>query len=142
MDRTIKETMMTTAMGPSFISQPAGVHPAPGNALSHAAIAGDTVYASGQIGIDASGMLLDGFTAQATQAFENLQVVLAAAGAELTDVVKISVLVAEPRDVRSYMKLRQKYLPQRPASTLYAVKAFAMPGLLVELDAIAVRTHR
>jgi 2-iminobutanoate/2-iminopropanoate deaminase len=134
--------MMATTMGASFNSQPQGVHAAPGNTFSHDVIAGDTVYASGQIGIDASGMLLDGFSAQATQAFENLQVVLAAAGAELTDMVKISVLVAEPRDVRSYMKLRQRYLPQRPASTLYAVKAFAMPGLLVELDAIAVRTHR
>lgn len=62
-----------------------------------------------------------------------------AAGSGLENVVKIQVLVAEPHDVRAYMKLRERYLPQCPASTLYAVKASAMPGLLVELDATAVR---
>ncbi|KEF94982.1 hypothetical protein K883_05167 [Mycobacterium sp. TKK-01-0059] len=125
---------------PVYLSTPEGLAPPPADVFSHAVIAGDTVYASGQIGIDPSGLLLDGFHAQATQAFENLQVVLRAAGAELTDVVKIQVLVAEPHDVPAYAKLRQKYLPQRPASSLYAVKAFAMPGLLVELDATAIRT--
>jgi hypothetical protein len=35
----------------------------------------------------------------------------------------------------AYMKLSQKYLHQRPASTLYAVEGLAIPGLLVEPDA-------
>jgi 2-iminobutanoate/2-iminopropanoate deaminase len=131
---------MPSSRQPMYLPNPDGVAPPPGNVFSHAVIVSGTVYASGQNGIDSTGMLVDGFEAQAEQAFENLQVVLRAAGSELKNIVKIQVLVAEPHDVRAYMKLRERYLPQRPASTLYAVKAFAMPGLLVELDAIAVRT--
>jgi 2-iminobutanoate/2-iminopropanoate deaminase len=122
----------------TFLAQPDGVHHPPGNAFSHAVIAGGTVYCSGQVGVNPEGLLLDGFEAQATQAFENLKTVLAAAGAALEDVVKVTVLVAETADVRKYLKIRAKYLGHRPASTLYAVKAFAMPGLLFEVDAIAV----
>ncbi|MEE6168553.1 MULTISPECIES: RidA family protein [unclassified Mycolicibacterium] len=132
---------MPSARQPVYLSHPEGVAPPPGNVFSHAVIVGDTVYASGQNGIDATGMLVDGFEDQTAQAFENLDVVLKASGSGLEHVVKVQVLVAEPHDVRAYMKLREKYLPQRPASTLFAVKAFAMPGLLVELDATAVRVQ-
>ena len=122
----------------TFLAQPDGVHHPPGNAFSHAVVAGGTIYCSGQVGVNPEGLLLDGFEAQATQAFENLKTVLAAAGATLDDVVKVTVLVAEAADVRRYLAIRAKYLGHRPASTLYAVKAFAMPGLLFEVDAIAV----
>jgi enamine deaminase RidA (YjgF/YER057c/UK114 family) len=130
---------MPTSRQALYLPNPEGVAPPPGNVFSHAVIVGDTVYASGQNGIDPTGMLVDGFEDQVVQAFENLRVVLHAAGSTLENVVKMQVLVAEPHDVKAYMKLRERYLPQCPASTLYAVKAFAMPGLLVELDAIAVR---
>ena len=132
---------MPSSRKPVYISHPEGVAPSPGNVFSHAVIVGDTVYASGQNGIDTTGMLVDGFEDQTAQAFENLDVVLKAAGSGLAHVVKIQVLVAEPHDVRAYMKLRETYLPQCPASTLFAVKAFAMPGLLVELDATAGRAQ-
>jgi enamine deaminase RidA (YjgF/YER057c/UK114 family) len=125
-------------MTATFLTQPGGVHHPPGNAFSHAVTAGGVVYCAGQIGVSPDGLLLDGFDAQATQAFENLTTVLAAAGATLADVVKVTVLVAEAADVRKYLKIRPKYLGHRPASTLYAVKSFAMPGLLFEVDAIAV----
>jgi 2-iminobutanoate/2-iminopropanoate deaminase len=130
---------MPSSHQPVYLPNPDGVAPPPGNVFSHAVIVGDTVYASGQNGIDSTGMLVDGFEDQVVQAFENLQVVLRAAGSGLENVVKIQVLVAEPHDVRAYLKLRERYLPQRPASTLYAVKGFAMPGLLVEIDVTAVR---
>jgi 2-iminobutanoate/2-iminopropanoate deaminase len=126
---------------PEFL-QPDGVHAPPGGTYSHAVVAGGVVYAAGQVGIDPSGQLLEGFEAQATQALENMSTVLAAAGAKLTDVVKVQVLVADVSDVAVYRGLREKYLPQRPASTLYAVKAFALPGLLFEIEAIAFPSSR
>jgi 2-iminobutanoate/2-iminopropanoate deaminase len=120
-----------------FVSQVDGVHVS-SSAGSHAVVANGVVYTAGQIGIGPGGRLLAGFDAQAAQAFDNLEAVLAAAGSELTDVVKVHVCVADPADARKYLMLREKYLPQKPASTLYAVRAFAMPGLLFEIDAIAV----
>ncbi|WP_410676795.1 RidA family protein [Amycolatopsis sp. cmx-4-68] len=121
-----------------FITRPDGVHQPPGNAFSHAVVASGLVYTSGQVGINPDGLLLDGFEGQAKQAFENLNVVLGACGAGLADVVKVTVLVAETADVRRYLPIAARYLAHRPASTLHAVKAFAMPGLLFEVDAVAV----
>ncbi|KMO66970.1 RidA family protein [Mycolicibacterium chlorophenolicum] len=126
---------------PEFLL-PDGVHAPPANTYSHAVVAGGVVYVAGQVGIDPSGKLLEGFEAQATQALENLSAVLTAAGAKLGDVVKVQVLVSEPSDAATYRGLREKYLPQRPASTLYAPKAFAIPGLLFEIEAIAVPSSR
>ena len=122
---------------PEFV-QPDGVHAPTGGSYSHAVVAGGVVYVAGQVGVDPSGSLLDGFEAQAKQAFENLSTVLAAAGAKLTDVVKVRVLVTDTANVTVYRGLREKYLPHRPASTLYAAKALAQPGLLFEIEAIAV----
>lgn len=123
---------------PKFVTHPDGVHPPPGNAFSHAVVAGGLVHTSGQVGMSPDGLLLDGFEGQAKQAFENLRVVLDACGAGLADVVKVTVLVAETADVRKYLPIAARYLAHRPASTLHAVKAFAMPGLLFEVDAVAV----
>jgi 2-iminobutanoate/2-iminopropanoate deaminase len=55
---------------PEFL-QPDGVH-APTGGSSHAVVAGGAVYVAGQVGVDPSGSLADGFEAQATQALENL----------------------------------------------------------------------
>ncbi len=126
---------------PKFL-QPDGVHAPTNGSYSHAVVAGGMVYVAGQIGVDPSGSLLSGFKAQATQAFENLSAVLTAAGAKLTDIVKVQVLITDVAGVEIYRGLRAKYLPQRPASTLYAVKALAHPGLQFEIEAIAVPASR
>jgi 2-iminobutanoate/2-iminopropanoate deaminase len=126
---------------PEFL-EPDGVHAPPGGTYSHAVVAGGVVWAAGQVGVDPSGKLLEGFEAQATPALENLSTVLVAAGAKLTDVVRVQVLVADTGDVAVYRGLREKYLPQKPASTLYAVKSFALPGLLFEIEATAVPSSR
>lgn len=88
--------------------------------------------------MDPSGEIVDGFEAQARRAFENLKVVLADAGAELPDVVKITVLLVERSDLAAYRGVREEYLPHFPASTLLVVKSRAMPELLFEVDATAV----
>src|SRR5262245_58746341 len=94
---------------PEFV-QPDGVHGPTGGSYSHAVVAGGVVYVAGQVGVDPSGSLLDGFEGQAKQAFENLSAVLAAAGAKLTDIVKVQVLVTDASNVTVYRALREKYL--------------------------------
>ncbi|WP_242448977.1 Rid family hydrolase, partial [Burkholderia metallica] len=51
---------------------------------------GDTLYVSGQIGRDAAMQLVEGREAQIVQAFENLGLVLEAAGASFNDVVDLT----------------------------------------------------
>jgi 2-iminobutanoate/2-iminopropanoate deaminase len=75
---------------------------------------------------------------QARRAFENLTAVLAAACAELADVVKVTVLLVDGDDLPAYRTVREAYLGHRPASTLMVVKAPALPALRVEIEAIAV----
>lgn len=76
---------------------------------------------------------------QARRAFENLKAVLAAAGANLSDIVKVTVLLVELSDLPAYRNVREIYVPHLPASTLSVVKSLAVPELLFEIEAIAVR---
>ncbi len=118
---------------------PEGIAAPVGNGYTHAITAGGAVYVSGQIGMDPSGTIAEGFEAQARRAFENLKAVLAAAGASLSDIVKVTVLLVELSDLPAYRNVRETYLPHLPASTLCVVKSLAVPELLFEIEAIAVR---
>ena len=60
---------------------------------------GDTVYCSGQLGLDpATGALAEGVQAQTHQALKNLQAVLQEAGLTLDNVVKTTVFVQDLGD--------------------------------------------
>jgi reactive intermediate/imine deaminase len=66
---------------------------------SQAIRAGNTVYLSGQLGLHPqTGNLVDGVEAQAHQVFRNLQAVARAAGGDLDDIVKLTILMADLAD--------------------------------------------
>ncbi len=109
-----------------------------GGGYSHAVSAGGVVYVAGQIGMDPSGAVPNGCKDQARRAFENLRIVLAAAGAELSDIVKVTVLLVDRGDLAAYRSVRQEFLPHRPASTLMVVRSLALPELRFEVEATAV----
>jgi 2-iminobutanoate/2-iminopropanoate deaminase len=94
---------------------PEGIAAPIGNGYTHAITAGGTIYVSGQIGMDPSGTIPEGFEAQTQRAFENLKAVLAAAGASLSDIVKVTVLLVELSDLAAYRDVRETYLPHLPA---------------------------
>lgn len=101
---------------------------------------GDTIYVSGQIGRDDSGQLVEGTEAQIVQAFENLKKVLAAAGAQLSDIVDLTTFHTDMRDLQLFMKVRDRYLTQDfPAWTaIGAASLGGAPGYLIEIKAVAV----
>ena len=71
---------------------------------SQAIRAGWTVYLSGQIGLDpATGNLVDGVEKQAHQVLKNLRAVAQAAGGELDDIVKVTLLLADMAGVRVFV---------------------------------------
>ncbi|WP_310393002.1 RidA family protein [Hymenobacter sp.] len=81
--------------------------PAPIGPYSQAVRAGNTVYVSGQIPLDAGGQLVAGdVTAQTHQVLKNLTAVLAATGLELTDVVKCSIFV---KDLGNFAVINEVY---------------------------------
>ena len=79
-------------------------------------------------------------TAQATQVFENLSKALAAAGADWSHLVKITVYVTDAGLRDPVREVRRRYLgsPDPVVSTFVVVAALALPELLIEIEGIAV----
>lgn len=106
---------------------------------SQAIRAGDTVYLSGQIGLDpATGNLVDGIDAQARQVFKNLRAVAQAAGGELDDVVKLTLLLADLVDFAAVNEIMAGYFSAPyPARATYQVAALPK-GARIEVEAVLV----
>jgi enamine deaminase RidA (YjgF/YER057c/UK114 family) len=99
------------------------------------------VFVAGQGPITPDGQLAgDGdFEAQVRLTFENLELVLEQAGLSLADVVKTNVYLTDIATLRDYGRIKSELLPgPQPASTAVQVVALAAPGMMLELDAIAV----
>jgi reactive intermediate/imine deaminase len=107
---------------------------------SQAIRAGDTLYLSGQIGLDpASGDLVAGFESQAHRIFRNLAAVAAAGGASLADAVRATVYLTDLADFPKLNEIMAGYFgPPFPSRS--TVQVAALPrGALVEVDLILVR---
>jgi reactive intermediate/imine deaminase len=102
--------------------------------------AGNTVYLSGQLGLDpATGNLAQGIDAQAHQVFRNLRAVAQAAGGELDDVVKLTILMADLADFGKVNEIMATYFKAPyPARATYQVAALPKAAQL-EVEAILVR---
>lgn len=101
---------------------------------------GNTIWVSGQVGVDASMAPADGMTAQARLAFQGLKSVLEAAGATLADVVELTTFHTDLRgDMGAFTRVKDEFLPDRyPSWTAVGVTQLALPELLVEIRAVAV----
>jgi len=99
--------------------------------------AGDTVYLSGQIGLDpATGALVDGIDAQARQVFKNLRAVAQAAGGELDDIAKLTLLLAELGDFGTVNDIMADFFSAPyPARATYQVAALPK-GARIEVEAV------
>jgi len=100
---------------------------------------GDTVYLSGQIGLEPeTGRLMDDTLAgQASQVMNNLHAVLQAAGCSLDDIIKVNIYLTDMADFPELNTLYAGWLGEhRPARATVAVAALPL-GARVEMDVIA-----
>jgi reactive intermediate/imine deaminase len=106
---------------------------------SQAVRAGDTIYLSGQIGLDPVAMQLrDGIDAQIQQVFRNLRAVAAAAGATLDEAVKVNVFLTDLAHFAKVNQIMAEYF-REPYPARAAVGVAALPrGALVEIEAVLV----
>ena len=108
---------------------------------SQAVQVGNTLFASGQLGIDpATGNFVEGAVKEQTaQAFKNVKAILAEAGLDISDVVKTTVFLA---DMGDFGAMNEVYASQFegafPARSAVAVKTLPKNGL-VEIEVIAVK---
>lgn len=104
---------------------------------SQAVKVGNTVYVSGQIGLDPATMTLrNGFNAQARQVFDNLEAIIKQAGGTLSDVVKFNVSLTDLNDFNELNTIFEERLTA-PYPARAAVQVAALPkGAVVEIEAI------
>ena len=106
---------------------------------SQAVRVGDTVYLSGQIGLDpATGALVEGLDAQAHRVFRNLRAVAEAAGGTLDHMVKLTLLLADLGDFAEVNEIMKEYFREPyPARATYQVVALPR-GARIEVEGILV----
>jgi 2-iminobutanoate/2-iminopropanoate deaminase len=106
---------------------------------SQGIVAGGFVFCSGTAGIDpATGAVADGIEAQTEQALRNLAAVLAAAGASMADLVKVTIFYADVDDFAKLNEVYARHMPDPPRARSAPANVKLPRGLLVSIDAIAV----
>lgn len=116
----------------------------PVNGYSHAvAFGGPMIVISGQVPLDADGQLVGrgDAEAQARQVFTNLRAALAATGASMEDVVKLTVYFTDLADLEACRRVRDEFisLDTPPASSAVVVSGLVNPEFKIEVEALACR---
>lgn len=117
-----------------MITTPVVPEPATGN-FTNCLKVGHQLFLSGMIASDPSA---DAY-AQSVDCLGKIRSLVEAAGGSMNDVVKITVFLTNMAHRESFSRARSEFFPGRkPCSTLVAISALAQPGLVVEVEAIAV----
>lgn len=114
---------------------PAAVGP-----YSQGILSGNTLYLSGQIGINpVTQQMEEGLEAQTRRCFENIRAVLSAAGYTFSDVVKVSVFLTDMRNFATVNQLYATYF-QSPFPARSCIEVSALPkNAAIEIEVTAVK---
>lgn len=111
------------------------------NDLCQAVVAGNTIYLRGQVGSDFDGnkVGIGDPAAQADQAMKNIKQLLNEAGADLNDIVKMTVYITDRTYREAVYRTIGRWLKGVfPVSTGVIIKGLADPDWLMEIEVIAV----
>ncbi len=110
--------------------------------FSPAVRAGDFIYVSGQVPVNAEGeIVVGGIEAQTRQVMENLKTALAFGGATLDDVCKTTCWLQDARDFGAFNRIYMSYFANgRPARS--TTEARLMVDAKVEVDVVAYKPLR
>ncbi|QCP37198.1 RidA family protein [Acinetobacter baumannii] len=113
--------------------------PAAMGTYSQAILVGNTLYLSGQIGLDPYSMeLVDGIEAQIRRVFDNLKAVCEAAGGTLADIAKLNIFLTDLSNFQLVNQIMGEYFAQ-PYPARAALGVASLPkGALVEMDGIVI----
>ena len=122
-------------MSRTIISTPNA--PAAIGTYSQAVRAGNTLYLSGQIGLDPATMqMVDGIDAQVVRVFDNLKAVAEAAGASLDNALKFNIYLTDLANFAKVNEVMARYVA-KPYTARAAVGVKELPrGALVEADGV------
>ena len=101
---------------------------------------GDLLYLAGETGTDPGTLQVveGGIEAQTEQAFANIRSTLAHFGADLGDVIKVTIFLTDMADLDAVSAVRSRYFLTPLPSSAIGVVALASPAMRVEIEVIAV----
>ena len=106
--------------------------------LSRAVKAGDFLFLSGQLGVDDNFNLADGIFEQTRLCINNMSGILETANMHLDNVIKTTVWLTNVDDFPDFNQVYAEFFPQNtPPARSTVCSALAIPGALVEIEAIA-----
>ena len=113
--------------------------PAAIGTYSQAILVGNTLYLSGQIGLDPYSMeLVEGIEAQIRRVFDNLKAVCEAAGGTLADIAKLNIFLTDLSNFQLVNQIMGEYFAQ-PYPARVALGVASLPkNALVEMDGIVI----
>ena len=113
--------------------------PAAIGTYSQAILVGNTLYFSGQIGLDPYSMeLVEGIEAQIRRSFDNIKAVCEAAGGSLTDIAKLNIFLTDLSHFQLVNQIMGEYFAQ-PYPARAALGVASLPkNALVEMDGIVI----
>ncbi len=115
----------------------AGNAPEPAGPYSHAVVAGDFVYVSGQGPVrPETGEMPDSFEEQVHQTLNNLKSILEAAGSGLNHVVKVNAYITDLTRFSEFNEVYKEFFHDAPPAR--TTVATALLGMLVEVDCVAI----
>ena len=92
--------------------------------------------------MDADGNELETVAEQTAQCFENIKKTLAAAGAGLEDLVKLTVFLCDAAEFGNMNKVYRQYFDKPYPARSTVIGGLTMPGMLLEIECIAYKTVR
>ena len=113
--------------------------PLPDYPYSAGTTANGIIYTAGLVAWDEENKLVGrgDVRAQTRQILANLQAVLAEAGADLTDILKCNVYLADMRYFPLMNEEFRRAFPEKPPARTTVQAALAEPEMLVEIEAVA-----
>ena len=135
---------MPKAVTPKKFGAPLGMY-------SHGMVAsgGEIVVVAGQVGIGQGGEVAGGdVVAQTKQALDNVRAVVEAGGCSMRDIVRLQTFLTHAADIPGFMKARAEVFPGYfpdgvyPPNTLLIISSLVKPELLVEIEAMAVKSAK
>ena len=122
------------------------IEPNPGRVfpgMSQAVRIGNHIHVSGQVAFDAQGVIVGPGDPklQAEQCFRNVAELLAAGGATPADVVSLRCFLVDGDHYPAYADAKNRFLADvavPPAGTAVIVAGLLVPGLLMEIEAVAI----
>jgi enamine deaminase RidA (YjgF/YER057c/UK114 family) len=98
------------------------------------------LFTNGQVGTRRDGTTPKTTAEQAEVVFARLEAVLIAANMAFSDVVRLTVFLTDPEDVRTFVEARDRVMgDHKPGAIILVVRALARPELKIEIEAIAAK---